>query len=228
MRYRDFEIIMSTPRLNRYRTACSGNTKKAMALYRLNLRLSQELFTVVSCFEVALRNAIDRHFVPIHGAHWLRDAVSTGGIFNNAACRFTERIINDALGSLGGHYTHAKLVAKMDFGFWRYQFSSAQYRATGGSLLRIFPAKPASTAAIHYNQAFIFNELAKVNNLRNRIAHHEPICFLHNGGAVTDTTYARQHYNLILQLFQWMSINESELLYGLDHINTVCNRIDTL
>lgn len=25
---------------------------------------------------------------------------------------------------------------------------------------------------------------------------------------------ARQHYNLILQLFQWMNIDESTLLYG--------------
>ncbi len=43
-----------------------------------------------------------------------------------------------------------------------------------------------------------------------------------------NTTYARQHYNLILQLFQWMQIDEAALLYGLDHINTVCNEIDNL
>jgi hypothetical protein len=33
---------------------------------------------------------------------------------------------------------------------------------------------------------------------------------------------------IILQLFQWMQIDESALLYGLDHINTVCNEIDNL
>ena len=33
---------------------------------------------------------------------------------------------------------------------------------------------------------------------------------------------------LILQLFQWMSINEAALLYGLDHIVAVCNEIDGL
>lgn len=59
------------------------------------------------------------------------------------------------------------------------------------------------------------------------MAHHEPICFL-PGQPVKSTTYARQHYNMILQLFQWMQINESALLYGLDHINTVCNEIDNL
>jgi len=27
---------------------------------------------------------------------------------------------------------------------------------------------------------------------------------------------------------QWMTIDEAALLYGLDHINTVCNEIDAL
>ena len=44
---------------------------------------------------------------------------------------------------------------------------------------------------------------------------------------VKNTTYIRQHYNLILQLFQWMQIDEAALLYGLDDTNNVCNEIDT-
>ena len=44
MRYIEFENIMLRVRLNRYLNANAGNTKKAMTLYRLNLRLSQELF----------------------------------------------------------------------------------------------------------------------------------------------------------------------------------------
>ena len=46
--------------MERYVTACGGDTRKAMTLYRYNLQVSQEMFTIVSCFEVALRNAIDR------------------------------------------------------------------------------------------------------------------------------------------------------------------------
>ncbi|MCS6935728.1 MAG: hypothetical protein NZM35_11370 [Chitinophagales bacterium] len=40
--------------MSRYKTACGGNSKKAMTLYRKNLQLSQEIFTVISCFEIAL------------------------------------------------------------------------------------------------------------------------------------------------------------------------------
>ena len=60
MKYADFEKIMSPQRMERYLTACGGDTRKAMTLYRYNLQVSQEMFTLVSCFEVALRNAIDR------------------------------------------------------------------------------------------------------------------------------------------------------------------------
>ncbi len=55
MKYADFEKIMSSQRMERYLTACGANTRKAMTLYRYNLQISQEMFTIVSCFEVALR-----------------------------------------------------------------------------------------------------------------------------------------------------------------------------
>ena len=43
--------------------ACGGDTRRAMTLYRYNLKLSQEMFTLISCFEVALRNRIDNQMV---------------------------------------------------------------------------------------------------------------------------------------------------------------------
>lgn len=227
MKYTDFENVMSAQRMNRYLTASAANTKKAMTLYRYNLKLSQELFTLISCYEVCLRNAIDRHYTRIHGVDWLRDAVQPGGIFDNNNCRITAGFIRSAVHTLNHNYSHVKVLARMDFGFWRYMFAQPQYFSGGQSLLQIFPSKPTSTPAIQYNQSFIFNELAKINDIRNRIAHHEPICF-QQGHPVIGTIYARQHHVLILQLFQWMNVNEATLLYGLDHITTVCNQIDQL
>ena len=227
MKYKEFENIMSVHRMNRYVTACGGNTKKAMTLYRLNLKLSQEMFTVISCFEVALRNAIDKHYLTTLGSDWLRHSATAGGIFNNYNCQKTANGINGQIDELGRHYSHRKVVAGLGFGIWRYLFATHQYRQAGNSLLGIFPAKPRSTATTQYNQTYVFNQLAQTNEIRNRIAHHEPICF-QSGLPVKSTIYARQHYNLILQFFQWMSIDQSALLYGLDHINRVCNDIDAL
>ena len=82
MRFADFQNILSPERLNRYVTACGNDTRKAMSLYRMNLNLSQEVFTLLSCFEVALRNAIDRELTARLGADWLRDSDLNGGIFD--------------------------------------------------------------------------------------------------------------------------------------------------
>ncbi|RYY08075.1 MAG: CAAX protease, partial [Sphingobacteriaceae bacterium] len=94
-------------------------------------------------------------------------------------------------------------------------------------LLQVFPLKPTSTPVLQYDNKYVFNQLAKLNDIRNRMAHHEPICFL-PGLPIKDTNYVREHYQLILQLFQWMQIDEGALLYGLDHIVKVCNEIDQL
>jgi len=218
---------MSKARMNRYLKACDNNTQKTMTLYRWNLKLAQELFTVISCFEIALRNAINDHHLNTLGSEWLKLGASKGGIFDNSRCRNTRININNAINKLNTHYTHDKLVAELGFGFWRYMFAPHQFFATGQTLLQIFPAKPTSTPNVQYNQSFVFNQLARINQLRNRIAHHEPICFQPNQSTI-DTKYVQQHYSIIVQLFQWMNIDEKDFLYGLDHINKVCTKIDGL
>src|SRR5258708_26077844 len=115
----------------------------------------------------------------------------------------------------------------MDFGFWRYTFARHQFFAGGQSLLAIFPSKPISTRTNRYDHNYVFAELEKINLFRNRIAHHEPVCFL-PGRPTMDTAFSRYHYLLIRQFFQWMQIDEASLLYGIDHIADVLTYIDRL
>ena len=229
MKYIDFEHFMSRKRLNRYLVACYNDKKRAMTLYRYNLRLAQELLTIVSCFEVSLRNSINDILIPLFGSEWLKDSVSKGGIFTDPLLHKTNRTITDALKKLQaqGKYSHSKLLAQMDFGMWKYMYSPRQYGLTRQSLLGVFPFKQRSTPQVHINQTYIFNELDKINNLRNRIAHHEPLCFP-TGCAVIDTSYIRREYQKILILFQWMGIDAHSMLYGLDHVLKVCDKIDNL
>ena len=177
MRFSDFEIVMSPKRMRRYLQACGGDKRKAQTLYRLNLRLSQEMFTVICCYEVALRNAIDRIMCAALGMDWLRDAIMPGGIFDSPRLASTNRILKKAYGELINmrKYSNSKMLSAMEFGVWKYMFSATQYRATGKRLLGAFPNKPKSSVLIQYNNQYIFNELDAVNRLRNRIAHHEPV-----------------------------------------------------
>src|SRR5580658_10235689 len=128
MKFIDFQEVMSIPRMDRYLTSMNGNSRKAMTLYRLNLRLSQELFTIVSCFEIGLRNRIDQHYSAKLGPNWLRDASLRGGMFNTMRCGKTPYIIAEVIRRLNP-YCHSKLVAGLDFGFWRYTFARHQFFA---------------------------------------------------------------------------------------------------
>ena len=125
-----------------------------------------------------------------------------------------------------GNYSHAKLLSEMEFGIWKYMFSNVQYQLSGQILLKSFPKKPISDAQHRYNNSYIFNELDYINNLRNRIAHHEPICF--NNMVEKDTTYVRNRHQRMMTLFEWMGLDGEALLYGLDHSQRAWKQIDNL
>lgn len=73
----------------------------------------------------------------------------------------------------------------------------------------------------------MFNELDGINILRNRIAHHEPICFARRQPQI-GTVYILNAYQNLHKLFMWMGIDSHSLLYGLDHVQQVCNRINSI
>ncbi|MBD5419818.1 MAG: Abi family protein [Bacteroides sp.] len=229
MKYQDFEKIMSSDRMKRYLDACKGDTRKAMTLYRYNLHISQEMFTIVSCFEVALRNAIDRRITSNLGQEWLKESIEECGVFTHPKLRKTRDIISTAIHRLQKNqkYSHSKLLAEMEFGIWKYMFSPIQYRVTGRNLLSIFPKKPRSSKSIQYNPSYFFNQLDNVNSLRNRIAHHETICFANESNNI-DTTYILKIYGQIKTMIQWMDIDCDSLFYGLDHIEKTCEKIKSL
>lgn len=227
MRFVEFEYNVSTERLNRYLAACNYDTRKAMTLYRLNLRLSQELFIVISCFEVAFRNSIDRLCIDMFGNNWLKDSIKNNGIFSDERLQITAACVNDAIRKSAPKYSHTNIIAQLGFGFWRYFFASAQYNATKRCLLKVFPFRPKSSKWQQLNAKFIFNLLAEINHLRNRIAHHEPICFVQSQN-IKSTAYAREKYELLSRLFKWMDIDQASFLYGLDHTITFCDKIDCL
>lgn len=229
MFFSEFQNIVSAERLNRYIIASNNDEEKARNLYNANVRMSLEMFAVVGAFEIALRNAIDKIMTKHHGANWLRNAVLPGGFFDVPQCRDHAKIIKHAYEKLDniGLYSHGHLLAKMEFGIWKYMFSNPQYRASGRLLLKVFPKKPTSTRRTQYNNTTIFNELDHVNSLRNRIAHHEPICF-HTGFAEITTEYIEWIYAKIKMLFEWMAIDEESYLEGLDNVHEAMDAITAI
>ena len=227
MKYEEFEELFSAKRMKKYLQACGGDTRRAMTLYRYNLKLSQEMFTIISCFEVVLRNRIDVQMVDHLGTDWLRDAIlPNGALYYDRRVENTRKIIEKAYNGLmrEGNYSHSKLLSEMEFGVWKYMFSNATYALMGQILLRIFPNKPKSTRQCRYDNTYIFQELDYINKLRNRIAHHEPICFA-RPNPVIDTNYVINQYARMMRLFNWMNVDGPSLVYGLDHVAQVSGKV---
>lgn len=86
MTYANFEKIISTPRLYRYLVAAGGDKTKAIILYKANVRLSQQMFGIISFFEIALRNAIDSHYNTHFGHDWLQTQSNVGGFLCAKGC----------------------------------------------------------------------------------------------------------------------------------------------
>jgi len=115
----------------------------------------------------------------------------------------------------------------MDFWFWRFLFAQPQFFAAGQSLLNSFPTEPTSTPMVQYNHTFVFNKMDKFNKFKNRIAHHEPICFQPNTSTM-DSSYIRTNYQIIMDLYTWLIIDAAKLLFGLDHNRKLVAKLDNM
>ena len=179
--------------------------------------------------KASLQNRIDQIMRSQWGNDWLRDSIQPGGmLYSDKRVEPTKKIIEKAYNELAKNhiYSHSKLLSEMEFGLWKYMFANVQYRLSGRILLRIFPNKPKSSQSLRFDNTYVFGELDYINNLRNRIAHHEPMCF--GNPVCIDTFYAKNRYNRIMELFRWMDIDGASLLHGLGHISNACEQIDKL
>ena len=155
------------------------------------------------------------------GTQWLENAVQPDGCLAiTEGCELSYGRVLEALDSLGTTYTHDKLIASLSFGFWRFLFAPRQFAAFGSTLLEIFPNRPFGT-----RQKEVFRRLAKINELRNRIAHYEPICFEEH---VISTARAANRYNLILDMLPWLGCNPRKMLYGIDAVPKAIHAINRI
>jgi hypothetical protein len=226
MNYNVFEVALSKPRLDRYLIACSGNQRKAIRLYRLNIKLSQSFFALIGIFEVILRNSIDNHYKSELGdPEWLLNATTPTGMFSNPVFtrgKFeTKRKITTAKNELLKPYTHDRLVAALSFGFWTNLFDRLQFRVGGKSLHKIFINRPIGTS-----QLTLYKKLTKLRNFRNRIAHLEPICF--NNLHQIDLTYAKNHYQLTIEMVQWLGYDNHLIFKKINSVNCIVRKLNWL
>ena len=222
MKYFEYENAFSPARLNRYLASCAGNTTKALTLYRYNVKLCQKFYGILNIFEVVLRNAINNHYkIIFNDEDWIEHQLGEGGMLEKAPHKNEVIKIISTL-RRNGRYSNDKVVSSVSFGFWTHMFTQKPFRLGGQNLLRIFPNR-----TMGLGQRAIFNELMEIKTFRNRIAHHETVCFDKDGNIDMTMTVAK--YELILKYIHFLGYQSSHLFWGIDIFpDSIISKVESL
>jgi hypothetical protein len=184
------ERSLSPERLATYLAAAGNDHAAALRLYVWNTRISAALYGPLQALEILIRNGFHRELAAVYGGAW----------YDNPRVPLTPAAaarVGDAKNTLqraGRPPDPGRIVAELSFGFWERLLSRGpsgprnyEMALWRPALHRAFPNARRPRAAIH-------RPLPDLRDLRNRIAHHEPIF---SRDLPTD-------YQTILDVIGWM------------------------
>jgi hypothetical protein len=163
------EKAVSSDRLTPYRVMCSGDLNAAVALYEWNATVSGALWVDIGHAEVLIRNAMHDQLT-----EWCAGLFGESRWYLNPGRILTFRHAADiaaARGRLkrsGKPATAGRIVAELNFGFWRYLMASHyELSLWRPCLYKSFPGQG--------KRRQLYDKLTDLHDARNRVAHHEPI-----------------------------------------------------
>lgn len=163
------EASLSPERLGPYLRACRHNATQAIRLYEWNVQVSGAFFESLSIVEVSVRNALSAQLTAHHGSLvgcWYDDPLSVFSELASDDIAKARRRVRD----LGRPETPGRVIAELNFSFWKFLLAR-RYEATLWTpyLRHAFPNLQPQT------RQTAFAALESLNELRNRVAHHEPV-----------------------------------------------------
>lgn len=211
MKYKKFVRLYSYSRISKYYKAANGDKNKAQMLYFANMKIAQAFHPLLSAFEVILRNqlhyALARHF---SDGSWIINQ-KTGFMVAPSLTYMDKRtkrmVTNDYLlrevqkaekkiASCGTSITAGRVIAEQTIGFWNSLYEVHHYVLLCGVPGTIFRRLPRG-----YGRKEINNAILRIRELRNRINHNEPICFVNKK---CDFSYVKDMYRLISGFLSWI------------------------
>lgn len=177
---------VSAERLQRYETIAAGDSAQALRLYMWNIALSEALYGPIQGLEVTLRNKMHECFAARFGPYWY-DVAGMGlqHVQQDQVLRAKQ-----SLHQQGKRLDPPRVVAELSFGFWVSLFGRHyENHLWRPHLRRLFVNAPSAFLRKTAHQV-----LNHVRQLRNRIAHHEP---------VLDRPLL-QEYGLVLTAVRWL------------------------
>ncbi len=202
----EFEKSFSKERMGRYFNQWNDD-EKALLHYQWNIRLSESFYPVLSVYEVALRNSLDRELTRMFGTNeWYNNLSSTPGLRDLA--KEITRAINH-ISKRGELITAPKVVAELNLGFWTRLFNTEYELILWKELRKAFPYMPKSDR----KRANVSSSLNRIRSFRNRIYHNEGIAW-------DLTELEKQHLNLY-QTLGWLNKRLPQYVGAIDRFQTI-------
>lgn len=226
MNYQQQQKYFSQEWLQKYEQALGGNTSKVHRLYKANIRLAQSFYPLLTILEVALRNAIDKCLIQhFNDPDWIRNQVN--GYMSDpllGRLRNPYSMKNMAIKTINKNHnrSHGKLISDINFGFWTEFFEKKHYGLLQGKVDHIFSNKPST---IKRNN--IYDRLNEIRRFRNRVAHHEPVCFKPRTSTF-DLSQALKIHQYSYEVLEWLDLEIAQWPKDIDTVNYELLRIDAI
>ena len=168
---------ISKQRLQRFLSDSDDDFEKALELYEKNMRVSVEIFPIIACFEICLRNYIHEAMQKNYGVGWLigkKTPLEKEERDKIAAAEERLHKENKMNGTISENM--GRLVADLSLGFW-IGLLGVKYEK---SLWRVTLRPAFQNYKGHLPLKKLRSRVKAIGRLRNRIAHHEPIVFIDN------------------------------------------------
>lgn len=169
------KTALSDARLSTFEAAILAPEPKlghALNLYAWNAQVSAALLAPLHICEVVIRNAVSEALTRLYGPQWPWSAAFEQSLPNTTQ-GFNPR--NELMRARYNQLSTGKVIAELKWVFWAKLFTGRfDARLWNPHLRAVFPHTDASKS-VQDVRRLIFNDLEQLRELRNRIAHHEPI-----------------------------------------------------
>lgn len=179
---------LSPIRFETYLRAAGFDKSRAMELYIWNAKLGASFHFPIQATEVALRNRIDYALTAEFGRDWWKAAQFTEDLDRQRNSDM--QMVLQRIQHKGRTADTDQIVASLSFGFW-VGMLHRRYNPTIWSrhLANAFPFLPPEA-----DRQALFDLAGKVQRLRNRISHHEPLI----------GTNVLEAHGELMKLLQWI------------------------
>lgn len=202
-----YEKVFSSQRMEKYFKRYPNDDEKAISHYKSNIELTESFYSVLSMFEVALRNSLNRELTEYFGTtDWYLQVASVPGLSNlNSSINTAKKHIINRNETV----TADKVIAELTLGFWVRLFNTEYEHILWKPLRKAFPY-------LEKNQRQRNNVSAPINKIRdfrNRVFHHEPISW--NLDKLEET------HSRILKVMGWINRDLPSIAQEIDRVPIV-------